>query len=61
MDLNNNDVAEFDWTMMLYWAINMSKFITAKIKDKEVYASWLRKAFADSIKEFKNKGGVLQP
>ena len=44
---------------MLYWAINAFKLITAKIKDKEVYASWLRKAFTDNIKEPKNKGGVL--
>ena len=32
-------MAEFDWTVMLYWATNISKLITAKIKDKEVYAS----------------------
>ena len=46
-------MAEFDRTVMLYWATDTSKLITAKIKDKEVYASWLQKAFADSIKELK--------
>ena len=46
-------MAEFDQTVMSYWATNVFKLITAKIKDKEVYASQLQKAFADGIKELK--------
>ena len=48
-DLDNKDVAEFERTVTPYWATNMSELITLKIKDKEVYTSWLRKAFIDGI------------